>query len=144
MEAFFAFYSGNQYEKFMFMNRAFGPYGWSYWLLVATNIVIPQLLWIRRVRLNTILLFLLSIDVLVGMWFERFVIVVTSLHRDFLPSSWGHYVPTKWDLATYGGTITLFFFLFLLFIRVMPMISIFEMRTLLPESKVKEEVAAHD
>jgi molybdopterin-containing oxidoreductase family membrane subunit len=144
MEAFFAFYSGNQYEKFMFLNRAFGPYGWSYWLLIATNIVIPQLLWIRRVRLNTVLLFLLSVDVLVGMWFERFVIVVTSLHRDFLPSSWGIYVPTRWDLATYAGTITFFFFLFLLFIRVMPMISIFEMRTLLPESKVKEEVAAHD
>jgi molybdopterin-containing oxidoreductase family membrane subunit len=145
MEAFFAFYSGSQYEKFMFMNRAFGNvYGWSYWMLIATNIVIPQLLWIRRVRLNTILLFLLSIDILVGMWFERFVIVVTSLHRDFLPSSWGVYVPTRWDLATYGGTITFFFFAFLLFIRVMPMISIFEMRTLLPESKVKEEVAAHD
>jgi molybdopterin-containing oxidoreductase family membrane subunit len=144
MEAFFAFYSGNPYEKFMFLNRAFGPYGWSYWLLVATNIVIPQLLWIRRVRLNTVLLFLLSIDILIGMWFERFVIVVTSLHRDFLPSSWGMYVPTRWDLATYAGTVTFFFFLFLLFIRVMPMISIFEMRTLLPESKVKEEVAAHD
>jgi molybdopterin-containing oxidoreductase family membrane subunit len=145
MEAFFAFYSGNPYEKFMFMNRAFGNvYGWSYWLLIATNIVIPQLLWIRRVRMNTVLLFLLSVDILVGMWFERFVIVVTSLHRDFLPSSWGVYVPTRWDLATYAGTITFFFFAFLLFIRVMPMISIFEMRTLLPESKVKEEVAAHD
>jgi Ni/Fe-hydrogenase subunit HybB-like protein len=145
MEAFFAFYSGNPYEKFMFMNRAFGDtYGWSYWLLIATNIVIPQLLWIRRVRYNTILLFLLSVDILVGMWFERFVIVVTSLHRDFLPSSWGVYVPTRWDLATYAGTITFFFFAFLLFIRVMPMISIFEMRMLLPESKVEEEVAAHD
>jgi len=145
MEAFFAFYSGNPYEKFMFMNRAFGDtYGWSYWLLIATNIVIPQLLWIRRVRYNTILLFLLSVDILVGMWFERFVIVVTSLHRDFLPSSWGVYVPTRWDLATYAGTVTFFFFAFLLFIRVMPMISIFEMRMLLPESKVEEEVAAHD
>jgi molybdopterin-containing oxidoreductase family membrane subunit len=145
MEAFFAFYSGNPYEKFMFMNRAFGDtYGWSYWLLIATNIVIPQLLWIRRVRYNTILLFLLSVDILVGMWFERFVIVVTSLHRDFLPSSWGVYVPTRWDLATYAGTVTFFFFAFLLFIRVMPMISIFEMRMLLPESKVEEEVAAND
>jgi len=145
MEAFFAFYSGNPYEKFMFMNRAFGDtYGWSYWLLIATNIVIPQLLWIRRVRYNTILLFLLSVDILVGMWFERFVIVVTSLHRDFLPSSWGVYVPTRWDLATYAGTITFFFFAFLLFIRVMPMISSCEMRMLLPESKVEEEVAAND
>jgi molybdopterin-containing oxidoreductase family membrane subunit len=145
MEAFFAFYSGSPYEKFMFMNRAFGNvYGWAYWFLIATNILIPQLLWIRRVRLNTVLLFLISLDILVGMWFERFVIVVVSLHRDFLPSSWGVYIPTRWDLATYAGTITFFFFAFLLFIRVMPMISIFEMRTLLPESKVKEEVAAHD
>jgi len=145
MEAFFAFYSGNQFERFMFMNRAItGPYNWSYWMLIATNILIPQLLWIRKVRLNTVLLFLLSVDILVGMWFERFVIVVTSLHRDFLPSSWGFYVPTRWDIATYVGTLGLFFFLFLLFIRVMPMISIFEMRTLLPESRVEEEVAAHD
>ncbi len=144
MEAFFAFYSGSGFEKYMFMNRAFGPYGWAYWMLICTNILLPQLLWIRRVRLSPVLLFLISVDVLVGMWFERFVIVVVSLHRDFLPSSWGIYVPTRWDLATYGGTITFFFFAFLLFIRVMPMISIFEMRTLLPESKVQEEVAAHD
>ncbi|MDT8067489.1 MAG: NrfD/PsrC family molybdoenzyme membrane anchor subunit [Terriglobia bacterium] len=144
MEAFFAFYSGSGYEKFMFLNRAFGPYGWAYWLLITTNIALPQLLWIRKVRQTPFLLFLLSVDVLVGMWFERFVIVVVSLSRDFLPSSWGHYVPTRWDLATYGGTVLFFFFAFLLFIRVMPMISIFEMRTLLPESQVKEEVAAHD
>jgi Ni/Fe-hydrogenase subunit HybB-like protein len=144
MEAFFAFYSGNAYEKYMFMNRAFGPYGWAYWMLIATNIAIPQLLWIRKFRQSPLILFLLSVDVLVGMWFERFVIVVVSLSRDFLPSSWGMYIPTRWDIATFVGTLGLFFFLFFLFIRVMPMISIFEMRTLLPESKVEEEVAAHD
>ncbi len=144
MEAFFAFYSGSGYEKFMFMNRVFGPYGWAYWMLVTTNILIPQLLWIRRIRKSSFLLFLISLDVLVGMWFERFVIVAVSLHRDYLPSSWGHYVPTRWDLATFGGTVLFFFFAFLLFIRIMPMISIFEIRTLLPESRVKEEVAAND
>ena len=144
MEAFFAFYSGNPYEKYMFMNRAFGPYGWAYWMLITTNIAIPQLLWIRKFRQSPFILFLLSVDVLVGMWFERFVIVAVSLSRDFLPSSWGMYIPTRWDIATFLGTLGLFFFLFFLFIRVMPMISIFEMRTLLPESKVEEEVAAHD
>ncbi len=144
MEAFFAYYSGNPYEKFMFLNRAFGPYGWSYWTLIATNILIPQVLWIRSVRLSPPKLFLVSIVILIGMWFERFVIVVTSLHRDFLPSSWGIYVPTRWDYATFIGTLGLFFSAMFLFIRIMPMISIFEMRTLLPESRVKEEVAAHD
>ena len=144
MEAFFAYYSGNPFELFMFKNRAFGPYGWSYWLLISTNILIPQVLWIRSVRLSPVKLFLVSIVVLIGMWFERFVIVVTSLHRDFLPSSWGMYVPTRWDIATFIGTLGLFFSAMFLFIRIMPMISIFEMRTLLPEAEVKEEVAAHD
>jgi Ni/Fe-hydrogenase subunit HybB-like protein len=144
MEAFFAYYSGNVYERFMFLNRAFGPYGWSYWLLISTNILFPQVLWIRSVRLAPVKLFLVSIVVLIGMWFERFVIVVTSLHRDFLPSSWGMYVPTRWDIATFLGTLGLFFSAMFLFIRIMPMISIFEMRTLLPEAEVKEEVAAHD
>jgi molybdopterin-containing oxidoreductase family membrane subunit len=144
MEAFFAYYSGNAFELFMFKNRAFGPYGWSYWLLISTNILIPQVLWIRSVRLSPVKLFLVSIVVLIGMWFERFVIVVTSLHRDFLPSSWGMYVPTRWDIATFVGTLGLFFSAMFLFIRIMPMISIFEMRTLLPEAEVKEEVAAHD
>jgi Ni/Fe-hydrogenase subunit HybB-like protein len=144
MEAFFSYYSGNQYEKFMFLNRAFGPYGWSYWMLIATNIVIPQVLWFRSVRLAPVKLFMVSIVILVGMWLERFVIVVTSLHRDFLPSSWGIYVPTRWDYATFAGTLGLFFSLMFLFIRIMPMLSIFEMRTLLPEAEVKEEVAAHD
>jgi molybdopterin-containing oxidoreductase family membrane subunit len=144
MEAFFAFYSGSAWEKFMMMNRAFGPYAWAYWCLIAFNIVIPQVLWFRKVRFSPVLLFMTSLVVLFGMWLERFVIVVTSLHRDFLPSSWGHYVATRWDYATYFGTIGMFFAAMFLFIRIMPMISIFEMRMLLPEAKVQEEVAAHD
>jgi len=145
MEAFFAWYSASNYEFFELKNRALGPMAWGYWCLITFNILIPQVLWIRKVRLSPILLFFVSIVVLVGMWLERFVIVVISLHRDFLPSSWGTYVATKWDYATYIGTLGLFFTLMLLFIRVLPMITIFEIKMLLPESKVAaEEVAAHD
>jgi molybdopterin-containing oxidoreductase family membrane subunit len=144
MEAFYAYYSGNAYEWFMFKNRMLGPYAWSYWCLIAFNIVIPQVLWIRKVRLNPVLLFMASIVILFGMWLERFVIVITSLHRDFLPSSWGMYVPTRWDYATYAGTLGLFFTAMFLFVRLMPMITMFEMRMLLPEAKLSEEVAAHD
>ncbi len=144
MEVFYAFYSGNPWEKFQTMNRMFGPYGIFYWLLITFNIVIPQVLWFKKVRTSPILLFLVSIDVLIGMWLERFVIVVVSLSRDFLPSSWGIYVPTRWDLATFFGTIGFFFVCMFIFVRLMPMIPIFEVRTLLPESAVKEEVAAHD
>jgi Ni/Fe-hydrogenase subunit HybB-like protein len=144
MEAFYAYYSGNFYERFMFMNRVFGPMGWAYWCLIAFNILIPQLLWIRKVRLSPPLLFATSIVVLMGMWLERFVIIVVGLHRDFLPSSWGSYVATRWDYAVYAGTLGLFFTAMFLFVRLMPMITIFEMRTLLPEAKLSEEVAAHD
>jgi molybdopterin-containing oxidoreductase family membrane subunit len=122
----------------------FGPMGWAYWCLILFNILIPQILWIRKVRMNPPMLFLTSLVVLVGMWLERFVIIVVSLHRDFLPSSWGSYVATRWDYAIYLGTIGLFFTAMLLFVRLMPMITIFEMRTLLPQSKLSEEVAAHD
>jgi molybdopterin-containing oxidoreductase family membrane subunit len=138
MEAFMAWYSGNFYERFMFINRSTGPYWWAYWALIATNVLIPQVLWLKRVRASVPALFVIALIVNVGMWLERFVIVVTSLHRDFLPSSWGMYTPTMWDWAMYIGTIGLFTTLLFLFIRFLPMISIFEMRTLLPESKVKE------
>ncbi len=144
MEAFFAYYSGSPWERFMFMNRVFGPYAWAYACLILFNILIPQVLWIRRVRHSPPLLFFTALVVLVGMWLERFVIVVVSLHRDYLPSSWGHYVATRWDYMTFFGTIGMFFAAMFLFVRIMPMISIFEMRMLLPASKVKEEVAAHD
>jgi hypothetical protein len=106
-------------------------------MLWACNIIIPQFLWFRQVRTNVPLLFCISIIVNVGMWLERFVIIVTSLHRDFLPSSWGHYVATRWDYAVFFGTIGLFTTAMFIFIRIMPAISIFEMRTLLPEAEVK-------
>jgi molybdopterin-containing oxidoreductase family membrane subunit len=139
MEAFFSWYSANPYERFMMWNRMTGPYAWTYWTLIAVNIGMVQLLWFKRVRQNLTGLFVISLFVNFGMWLERFVIIVTSLHRDFVPSSWGMYYPTRWDLLTYFGTIGLFLTLFFLFMRFVPMISMFEMRTLLPEAKVKAE-----
>ncbi len=128
MEAFFAWYSGDKYESFMYWNRATGPYWWTYWLLISCNIVIPQALWSQKVRHNLVLVWIISIIVNVGMWLERFEIVVTSLHRDFLPSSWGIYIPTQWDWATYAGTLGFFMLLIFLFVRALPSISIFEVR----------------
>ena len=130
METFIAFYSGDIFERYMMQNRMFGPYGLWYWVLIACNIAIPQLLWFKRVRYNVPTLFVLSLVINVGMWLERFVIVVVSLHRDYLPSSWGMYAPTFWDWATLAGSIGLFVALLLLFIRFLPMISIAEMREL--------------
>jgi Ni/Fe-hydrogenase subunit HybB-like protein len=135
MEAFMAWYSANQLERFMYWNRMTGPYGHIYWLLIACNIVLPQVLWIKRVRLNQWLVFVVALIVNVGMWLERFVIVVTSLHRDYLPSSWGMYYPTVWDISTYLGTLGLFLTLMFLFIRVLPAISIFEVREVVHHKK---------
>jgi len=140
MEAFSAFYSGNQYERFMILNRMTGPYAPMYWLLIACNIVTPQFLWFRKVRAKVGALFAIAMVVNLGMWLERFVIVVTSLHRDFLPSSWGTYYPTRWDIFTFVGTIGLFLFLVFLFIRYLPLISIFEMRTLVASEEEKKAV----
>lgn len=131
-ELFFAYYSGNENEWFMMWNRMTGPYWWSYAALIFCNGVVPQFLWSKKIRSNTTVLFVISLLVNVGMWLERFVIIVTSLHRDFLPSSWGMFYPTIWDWATYLGTIGVFAWLMFLFIRVMPMISIFEIKHLLP------------
>jgi len=129
MEAFMSWYSGDQYERYAFVNRMWaGGYWWTYWLLILCNILIPQLLWSKKVRLNVGAVFVISLFVNVGMWLERFVIVVTSLTRDFVPSSWGMYYPTIWDWSTYFGTIGVFLCLMFLFIRVLPAISIFEMR----------------
>jgi molybdopterin-containing oxidoreductase family membrane subunit len=139
MEGFMAWYGGNDYERYVSVNRFVGPYAPVYWLLLACNCVAPQLLWFRKLRSNVLVLWILSLVVNLGMWAERYIIVVTSLHRDFLPSSWGMYHPTFWDWATYIGTIGLFLCLLFLFVRFLPMISIFEMRTLLPEAHVKEE-----
>ena len=138
IEAFMAWYGGNYYEGFMMMNRLTGPYRHEYWLLIFCNVIFPQLLWFKKVRMNVPLLFITSIVVNVGMWLERFVIIVLSLHRDFLPSSWGMFRPTFWDWSTYFGTIGLFLTLFFLFVRLLPVISIFEMRTIVPEAKIQE------
>jgi len=138
IEAFMGWYGGDRYDAFTLWNRLHGPYAPCYYALLACNIFIPQLLWIRKLRTSPVALFLVSGVILVGMWLERFVIVVMSLHRDFLNSSWGAYYPTRWDWMTYIGTIGMFFMLMFLFLRVLPAISIFEMRTLLPEAEVKE------
>ena len=139
IEAFMGWYSGNRYDAFLLWNRLHGPYHLLYGLLLVCNIAIPQVLWISKLRSSPFWLFLISLDVLIGMWLERFVIVVVSLHRDFLNSSWGMYYPTRWDWMTYIGTIGMFLALMFLFLRILPAISIFEMRTLLPEAEVKAE-----
>ena len=139
-ELFFGWYSGAEYERFMIKNRTYyGPYAWSYWMLLLCNFVVPQLMWSKRLRRNTMIVFIVSMFINVGMWLERFVIIVTSLHRDFIPSSWEMYYPTFWDFATLAGTIGLFLTLMFVFIRVLPMISIFEMRTMLPEAHPKHD-----
>jgi molybdopterin-containing oxidoreductase family membrane subunit len=139
MEAFMAWYSNNPYERALMVNRMGGPYALLYWSLILCNVICPQFLWFPAVRRNTRLLFLLSLVVNLGMWLERYVIVVISLHRDYLPSSWGMYAGTIWDWGMYIGTLGLFLTLLLLFIRFLPVISIFEMRTLLPEAHVHGE-----
>jgi Ni/Fe-hydrogenase subunit HybB-like protein len=135
IEAFMAWYSGNIFEKFVQVNRMFGPYAVYYWALIFCNVAAIQVLWFKAVRDNPPWLFLVSLIVLVGMWLERYVIVITSLHRDYLPSSWGNYSPTVWDWTMFLGTIGFFFALMFLFVRLLPMISIAEMQTLLAESK---------
>jgi Ni/Fe-hydrogenase subunit HybB-like protein len=139
MEAFCAWYSANEYEGFMIKNRMFGPYWWAYWLLILCNVVAPNLLWIKNLRTSVPFLFCISLVVSVGMWLERFVIIVTSLHRDFLPSSWGMYAGTKFDWAAFIGTLGLFVTLLFLFVRFLPAISIFEMRTILPAAEMPED-----
>jgi molybdopterin-containing oxidoreductase family membrane subunit len=135
METFIAYYSGNTYERFMMTNRMTGPYAHTYWMLILFNCLAVQVLWIKPLRTNVPLLFVLSIVVNVGMWLERYVIVITSLHRDFDPSAWGMYHGTFWDYATYYGTIGLFVALLFLFVRVLPVISIAEMRELVAETQ---------
>ncbi|HET9533481.1 MAG TPA: NrfD/PsrC family molybdoenzyme membrane anchor subunit [Blastocatellia bacterium] len=138
VETFMAWYSGNTYEQYMILNRFKGPYAVMYWSLIACNVLIPQILWSKRARNSIPTLFIVSLVVSVGMWLERYIIIVVSLHRDFLPSSWGNYTATIWDWSMYIGTIGMFLALLFLFIRFLPMISIFEMRTILPQAEVKE------
>jgi Ni/Fe-hydrogenase subunit HybB-like protein len=135
METFMAWYSGDIFEQHMMMNRMFGPYGWMYWLLILFNLLIPQALWVPSVRTNVPALFLIALSVNIGMWLERYVIVVVSLSRDYMPSAWGMYSGTVVDYAVLAGSIGLFLCLLFLFIRFLPMISIFEMRGLVHETE---------
>jgi Ni/Fe-hydrogenase subunit HybB-like protein len=130
-EFFIAWYSGSGYEKFIFVNRAFGPYGWSYWIMASCNVIVPQLFWIKSWRRSIPFMFVISIFVNIGMWFERYVIIVTSLHRDFLPSNWGFFHITPFDWGLIIGSFGLFFTLFLIFIRVLPVIAMAEVKTVL-------------
>ena len=138
MEAFFGYFSADKYERYMIWNRMFGYYAPFYWALILCNIITPQFLWSKKIRTSPGILWIISLIVNVGMLLERFVIVITSLHRDFLPSSWGIYKPTLWDWAVYLGTIGLFMTLIFLFVRVLPMITIFELRMILPSAEVHE------
>lgn len=130
-EFFIAWYSGNPYESFAFVNRAFGPYWWSYWIMVTCNVGIPQIFWFKWARRSIPLMFVVSIFVNIGMWFERFVITVTSLHRDFLPSNWGLFKFTFYDLGVIAGSFGMFLTLFLLYLRVFPAISVAEVKPVL-------------
>jgi Ni/Fe-hydrogenase subunit HybB-like protein len=134
MEFFIAWYSGNPYELYAFKNRAFGPYWWAYWTMVSCNVLSPQFFWFKWCRTTPWFVFVISIFVNIGMWFERFVIIVTSLHRDYMPSNWGYFIPTWVDIWTFVGTFGLFLTLFLLFMRFLPMIAISEVKGVTPQA----------
>ena len=134
MEFFIAWYSGSMYERFAFINRAFGPYAWAYWTMITCNVISPQLFWFRKIRRSIPAMFVISIVVNIGMWFERFVIIVTSLHRDFLPGAWGYFMPTIWDIGLFVGSFGLFFTLFVLFLRFLPVIAVSEVKGVMPEA----------
>jgi len=131
VEFFTAFFSGNPYERFTFINRAVGPYAWAVWTMFTCNVFAPQLFWFKKIRTSIPAMFAISIVVNIGMWFERFVIIVTSLHRDYLPASWGYFRPTAIDVLTFAGSIGLFLTLFLLFARFLPIIAVSEVKSVL-------------
>ncbi|MCC7237019.1 MAG: polysulfide reductase NrfD, partial [Bryobacterales bacterium] len=139
LEVFFGWYSANEFEKSMILNRISGPYAWSYWALIFCNGLAPQILWWKKYRRNLMLVWVVSNIVSVGMWLERWVIIVVSLHRDFIPASWGYYTPTIFDEAFFAGTIGLFLTLMFLFVRVLPAIAMFEMKLLVPAAKAQPE-----
>jgi molybdopterin-containing oxidoreductase family membrane subunit len=130
-----AWYSGDKYERFIFIQRALGPYAWAYWTMISCNVIWPQLFWFKKIRRNIKVMFIISILVNIGMWFERFVIVVTSLNNDFLPSSWRYYRPTLWDWGVTIGSFGLFFTLFLLFCRLLPVIAMAEVKGVMSVGK---------
>jgi Ni/Fe-hydrogenase subunit HybB-like protein len=139
IEFFMAWYSGNEYELFVFKNRATGPYAWAYWTMVSCNVISPQLFWFKKLRTSIPVMFVVSILINIGMWFERFVIIVTSLHRDFLPSSWGMFHPTWVDVGTFTGSLGMFFAGFLLFMRYLPVIAISEVKGIMPQADPHHE-----
>jgi molybdopterin-containing oxidoreductase family membrane subunit len=141
VELFFAWYSGDQYAAYIMGNRASGAYALMFWTQILCNVITPQALWCKRVRSSLPLLFSMAIIINIGMWVERYVIVITSLHRDYLPSSWAIFTGTIWDWATFIGSFGLFSSLMFLFIRFLPVISMTEMRKLLPQAKVNENEA---
>jgi molybdopterin-containing oxidoreductase family membrane subunit len=132
IELFIAWYGANPYERFAFLNRALGPYAWGYWIMIGCNVVVPQLFWLKKCRTTPWIMFIIAVLVNVGMWFERFVIIVTSLSRDFLPSSWNDFIPSKIDMLMLVGSFGLFFTLFLLFCRFLPMVAMAEVKQVLP------------
>jgi molybdopterin-containing oxidoreductase family membrane subunit len=142
-EFFIAWYSGVEYESYAFINRATGPFWWAYWSMMTCNVISPQLLWIRKVRRSLVATFVLSIIVNIGMWFERFVIIVTSLHRDYLPSSWTGFTPTRFDVGDYIFTFGLFFTCFFLFAKYLPVINMAEVKAVLKSSSDKKVKVHH-
>ena len=134
MEFFIAAYGANDFEIFAFVNRAFGNYAWAYWIMISCNVISPQFFWFKKIRENTALVWIITIFVNIGMWFERFVIAVTTLTRDFVPSSWGYYSPTIIDIFTYLGTFGLFSVLFLLFLRFLPLMAMAEIKVVTPQA----------
>ncbi len=134
MEFFISWYSSNPYESFAFVNRAMGPYAWAYWIMVSCNVLSPQIFWWKKARTSLPILFVVSILINIGMWFERFVIIATSLNRDFLPSSWAMYSPTRWEIATFIGSFGLFLTMFGLFVRFLPMVAMSEVKGVLPQA----------
>ncbi len=135
IEFFISWYGGSKYENFTFVNRAFGPFAWAYWTMIFCNVASPQIFWFKKMRTNPWVTLAVGIIVNIGMWFERFVIIVTSMSRDFLPSSWGYFVPTAWDFATLAGSFGLFFTLFLLFCRYLPMVAMSEVKAFHPSAQ---------
>jgi molybdopterin-containing oxidoreductase family membrane subunit len=144
MEFFIAWYSGVEYEKAIFLLRATGPYAWAYWAMMTCNVLSPQFFWFKKLRRSVGFTFFISIVVNIGMWFERFVITVTSLANDYLPSSWDYYSPTIWDVLTYVGTFGLFFTMFLLFLRFLPMIALAEVKMVIPQADPHNYDENHD
>ena len=134
MEFFIAWYSGNKNELAVFQNRAFGPYWWAYWTMVSCNVISPQLFWIRKFRTSPLVVWIVSLFVTIGMWFERFVIIVTSLHRGFLPGEYGMFHPTPVDIAIFAGSFGIFLSLFLLFLKFLPAFPISELKAVLPQA----------